>query len=125
MGGMIPPIAAFGGGGSSVTYQDTSNDTSGDSSSGWMSGLGDLFAGIGAGVGAGIAGSNLPRTPVAGSGWQYNPATGTYVNPITGQALTATGTIPSIGGLGATLSGNNTIMIVVIAVVAYLLLRKS
>lgn len=124
MGGMIPPISAFGGGGSSVTFQDTSSDISGDSSSGFLSGLGDLFAGIGAGVGAGIAGSNIPKLPTAGSGWVFNPTTGTYVNPVTGQSLTSTGTIPSLGGFSS-ITGNSTFLLIALAVIAFLLLRKK
>lgn len=124
MGSMIPPITAFSGG-SSVSFQDTSSSPNGDSSSGWMSGLGDLFAGVGAGVGAGIQASNLPHVPAVGSGWQYNPATGAYYNPLTGQSLTSTGTIPSLGGLGAGISGGSGLMLILLAVVAFLLFRKS
>lgn len=124
MGAMIPPIAAFGGG-SNVSFQDTSSSPAGDSSSGWLSGLGDLFSGIGAGVGAGIQGANLPRMPAASSGWQFNPATGAYFNPMTGQSLTSTGTIPSLGGLAAGITSNSTFMLLLIGVVAFLLLRKK
>jgi hypothetical protein len=120
---LIAPLMASGVG-SSSTFQDFSNsDNSGGSSSGWLSGLGDLFAGIGQGVGAGIAGSNIQKLPVAGSGWQYNPATGLYVNPVTGQSLTATGTIPSVAGLGASLGGSG-MTLILLAVVAFLVLRK-
>jgi hypothetical protein len=107
-----------------VDIQDTSGDPSGSSSSGWLSGLSDVFAGIGAGVGAGIAASNLPKVPTAGSGFVWNPTTGTYFNPQTGQSLTATGTLPSLGSLGAGLTGNTGIILVILAIVAFVMLRK-
>lgn len=98
-------------------------DTSGGDSSGWLSGLGDLFSGIGAGVAAGIKASNIPSAAVP-SGWVYNQTTGAYYNPATGQALTATGSLTSLPGLASFGSGN-TFIYLILAVVAYFLLRKK
>lgn len=108
----------------SFPISDSSDDSSGSSSSGWLSGLGDLFAGIGAGVGAGISGANMPTPPRAPSGWVFNQATGQYYNPATGQALTSTGTLPSMGGFNLGLGGNSGFMLILIGVVAFLLLRR-
>lgn len=126
MGGLIQPIMATGSG-TVVSYQDTSSAPDGGDSSGWLSGLGDLFQGIGAGIGSGIQASNLPKVPTAGSGWVFNAATGTYVNPITGQALTATGAVPSLGSLGSGLTSltSNPILLIGLIVVGFLLLRKK
>ena len=105
---------------------DSNSNPSGSSASGFLSGLGDLFAGIGQGVGAGIRASNIPKVPTATSGWQWNPTTGTYYNPTTGQSMTATGTITSLGSLGAGLTGNSgTLILLALGVVAFLVLRKK
>jgi hypothetical protein len=105
---------------------DSSSSPDGIGSSGFLSGLGDLFAGIGSGVGAGIAGSNVPKVPTAGSGWQWNAATGTYYNPVTGQTMTATGTVPSLGTLGAGITGNSGLLIIgAIVIGAMFLFRRS
>ena len=106
------------------TGADSSSGPSGASSSGFLSGLGDLFQGVGAGVGAGIQASNIPNVPRAGTGWQWNPTTGTYYNPATGQTMTATGTITSLGGLGAGLTGNTGLILVALGVIAFLVFRK-
>ena len=103
---------------------NTSAAPSGDSASGFLSGLGDVFQGIGAGVGAGLKAANTPNVPGAGSGWIYNPATGTYTNQY-GQTLTATGTIPSLGNLSAMFSGSSGIfMLALVGLGAYFILRK-
>jgi hypothetical protein len=107
-----------------VLDDSSSGDGNGGSSSGWLSGLGDLFAGIGAGVGAGIQGSNMPTPPRAPSGWVFNQSTGQYYNPSTGQALTATGTLPSMGGFNLGLGNNSGVMLLIVAVIAFLFLRK-
>jgi hypothetical protein len=94
---------------------------SGSSNSGWLSGLADIFQSVGSGIGAGLRGANVPSVN-PGSGWVYNSATGQYYNPVTGQALTATGTLPSAGISSSFLS--NPIILIFIAIVAFLFLRK-
>jgi hypothetical protein len=74
-----------------------SSEGGGSDSSGWLTGLGDLFQGIGSVVISGIQASNAPAAPTPGSGWVYNPTTGTYHDPATGRALTSTGTLTSAG----------------------------
>jgi hypothetical protein len=97
-------------------------DSGGGDSSGWLSGLGDLFAGVGSAVSAGIKASNVPSGNVP-SGWAYNPATGTYYNPATGQSLTATGTLTSLPGFVG--GSSNIFLYLILAVVAFFLLRKK
>jgi hypothetical protein len=121
LAGSTGDVSAITLGGGAVT--PTPDDSGGGDASGWLSGLGDLFAGAGSAISATIRASNAPNVPNAGSGWVYNPATGHYYNPLTGQALTATNTLPSAGLAGA-LTGSNTFLIVILAVVAFFLLRK-
>lgn len=89
---------------------------------GYLSGLGDLFQGLGAGIASGIKASNSP-TINPSSGWVYNAATGNYINPATGQAMTATGTLPSAGGLGALTS--SPVLLLGLGLIAVLLIRKK
>jgi hypothetical protein len=70
----------------------------------------------------GIRASNAPTTPTAGSGWVYNPATGQYYNPVTRQALTSTGTLPS-AALGGSF-GSLIWIVFIVAVVLFLRKRK-
>lgn len=101
-------------------------DTSGSDSSGWLSGLGDLFQGIGSAVASGLAASNVPKLPTVGGGWVYNPATGGYYNPATGQALTSTGTLTSAAGFTGAVTGQSSfILLALVALVAFLLIRKG
>jgi hypothetical protein len=94
----------------------------GSNNSGWLSGLSDIFQSVGVAVGSGLRGANTPSvTP--GSGWVYNSATGQYYNPVTGQALTATGTLTS-AGIGSSSLLSNPIVLIFIAIVAFLFLRK-
>lgn len=101
-------------------------DSSGSDSSGWLSGLGDLFQGIGTAVASGLAASNVPKNPTIGSGWVFNPTTGGYYNPATGQALTATGTLTSAAGFTGAVTGQSSfLLLALVAVVAFLLFRKA
>ena len=101
-------------------------DSSGSDSSGWLSGLGDLFAGVGKAVSSGLAASNVPKLPTVGGGWIYNPTTGGYYNPATGQALTATGTLTSAAGFTGAVTGQSSfILLALVGLVVFLLVRKG
>lgn len=97
-------------------------DSSGTDSSGWLSGLGDLFSGVGTAVSSGLKAANTPNVPVA-SGWAYNPVTQQYYNAITGQALTSTGSLTSAGIF--TGSSSNTFILILLAALAFILLRRK
>ena len=98
-------------------------DSSGNDSSGWLSGLGDLFSSVASGVSTGLRAANFPNVPSAGSGWVFNPATNSYVNPITGQSLTSTGTLTS-AGLGTAFGQSGLLTILLIGALIFLFLRK-
>jgi hypothetical protein len=98
-------------------------DDSGGDASGWLSGLGDLFSGVGAAVSGTLKAANAPSVPSAGSGWVYNSQTGHYYNPLTGQALTATNTLPSAGLAGA-LTGSNSFLLLILAGFVFFFLAK-
>jgi hypothetical protein len=55
----------------------------------------------------------------------YNPTSGQYYNPATGQALTSTGTLPSAGGFNLGLGGNSGLMLIALAVIAIFVFRKK
>lgn len=102
-----------------------SADSSGSDSSGWLSGLGDLFQGIGTAVASGLSASNVPKLPTVGGGWIYNPTTGGYYNPATGQALTSTGTLTSAAGFTGAVTGQSSfILLALVALVAFMLIKK-
>jgi len=115
--GYSPDTLAMSGGGV------TGGDDGGNDSSGWLSGMGDLFQGIGSAVSSGLRAANAPSGS-PGSGFVFNPATGQYYNPVTGQALTATGTLTSAGAAGSLFSSNSTLMLILLAAVAFLAFRK-
>jgi hypothetical protein len=98
---------------SSVPTAPVAGDDGSNDSSGFLSGLGDLFSGVGTAVASGLKAANTPQNN-ATSGWVYNPATGTYINPITGQALTATGSLTSAGLSSLNLLGGNSSLLVLL-----------
>lgn len=104
-------------------FASTPDSSGGGDASGWLSGLGDLFAGAGSAISATIRASSAPSVPTAGSGWVYNPTNGHYYNPLTGQALTATNTLPSAGLAGA-LTGSNSFLLLILAAVAFFFIAK-
>lgn len=106
-------------GGTSSTPPAQAGGTAGSSS--WLSGLGGLFSGLG-GLAAGI--SKAVNAPGGSSAsWVYNPATGLYTNPATGQVVTSTGTLSSAVGLNSLVS--SPLLLLGLGVLAILLLRKK
>ena len=91
--------------------------------SGWLSGMGDLFAGVGTAISSGLRAANAPNVQ-PGSGFVFNPSTGQYYNPVTGQALTATGNLTSAGALPGLFGGNNSLLIIALALLAFMFFRK-
>jgi hypothetical protein len=106
--------AAVGGG----------DNSGGADSSGWLSGLGDLFSGIGSAVSSGLKASNVPSVN-PGSGWVYNKTTGNYYNPVTGQALTATGTLSSAGAFSGALNGSNGLFLILLVGLGLLIWKRG
>lgn len=106
------------------TVAGPTDGSGGADQSGWLSGLGDLFNGVGSAISSGFRAANLPSTPSAGTGWVFNPATGHYYNPLTGQALTATNTLPSAGLAGALTGSNSFLFLIVIGVLAWFLVKR-
>ena len=104
---------------------DTSGSSGGSDQSGWLTGLTGLFSGVGSAISSGLIAANLPTSPTVGSGWVFNPATGQYYNPTTGQALTSTGTLTSAGGFAGAISGQSTILLILVAVVAVIFLARG
>jgi hypothetical protein len=121
---MATPSSSLYGTEAYVPTEVSGGDSGGNDSSGWLSGLGDLFSGVGSAVATGLKASQV-RNVQPSSGFVFNPTTGQYYNPVTGQALTSTGSLTSAGLGGSLFSNNSTLMIILLAVIAFLAFRHK
>lgn len=124
MGAFFPGIGGDASGGAAAAggLPTVTPDSGGTDWSGVLSGLSGIFGTIGAGVSSGFRAANLGNTPTSGSGWVFNPSTGQYYNPLTGQALTSTGTLTSAGLLPS--GGSSSLIIILLAILAFFAFRK-